>query len=96
MLLVEETQDVAVRLELAWSWCIAVPLPFRKDRYFCLPMLWRLYRKEGEARASESPLGAAAELARKLAEANPGRSFWLVGDSAYINAALLSNRPEKP
>src|SRR5271165_1132050 len=59
---------------------IAVPLPFREDRYFCLPMLWRLYRKKGISGHQTRPL-AAAELARKLAEANPGRSFWLVGDS---------------
>ena len=36
---------------------------------------------------------AAAELARKLAEANPERTFWLVGDSAYVNAATLQGRP---
>jgi hypothetical protein len=28
---------------------IAVSLPFRKDRYFCLPMLWRLDRKKGKS-----------------------------------------------
>ena len=72
---------------------IAVPLPFRQDRYFCLPLLWRLYRKKGKPGHQSRPL-AAAELARKLARANPGRSFWLVGDSAYINAAMLSHRPE--
>ena len=72
---------------------IAVALPFRKDRYFCLPMLWRLYRKKGQPGHQSRPL-AAAELARKLAQVNPGRSFWLVGDSAYINAAMLSGRPE--
>jgi DDE superfamily endonuclease len=72
---------------------IAIPLPFRTDRYFCLPMLWRLYRKKGQPGHQSRPL-AAAELAGKLAQANPGRSFWLVGDSAYINAAMLSHRPE--
>ena len=71
---------------------IAVPLPFRADRYFCLPMLWRLYRKKGQPGHQSRP-AAAAELARKLALANPGRSFWLVGDAAYINAAMLSGRP---
>jgi DDE superfamily endonuclease len=71
---------------------IAVSLPFRKDRYFCLPLLWRLYRKKGKSGHQSRSL-AAAELARKLAQANPDRSFWLVGDSAYINAAMLSNRP---
>lgn len=71
---------------------VAVPIPFRADRYFCLPVLWRLYRKKGSAGYRTRPQ-AAAELARKLAEASPGRAFWLVGDSAYINAAVLQGRP---
>jgi hypothetical protein len=71
---------------------IAVPIPLRPDRYFCLPVLWRLYRKKGQPGHRTRPQ-AAAELARKLAEANPGRIFWLVGDSAYVNAALLRGRP---
>jgi hypothetical protein len=33
-------------------------------------------------------------MARLLAEANPDRTFWLVGDSAYVNAATLQGRPE--
>ena len=50
---------------------IAVPIPLRPDRYFCLPVLWRLYRKKGQPGHQTRPQ-AAAELARKLAEANPG------------------------
>ena len=72
---------------------IAVPIPMRPDRYFCLPVLWRLYRKKGQAGHQPRPQ-SAAELARRLAEANPDRTFWLVGDSAYVNAALLQGRPE--
>jgi hypothetical protein len=71
---------------------IAVPLPLRADRYYCLPILWRLYRKKGSAGYQTRPQ-AAAMLARKLAEANPTRTFWLVGDSAYVNATLLQDRP---
>jgi DDE superfamily endonuclease len=71
---------------------VAVPIPMRTDRYFCLPVLWRLYRKKGQA-GHKPRTQSAAELARKLAEANPDRAFWLVGDSAYVNAALLQGRP---
>jgi hypothetical protein len=71
---------------------IAVPIPLRTDRYYCLPVLWRLYRKKGQQGYQARPRSAAAP-ARKLAEANPERTFWLVGDSAYINAAVLQNRP---
>ena len=34
---------------------IAVPIPMRADRYFCLPVLWRLYRKKGQAGAQAPP-----------------------------------------
>jgi hypothetical protein len=71
---------------------VAVPIPMRTDRYFCLPVLWRLYRKKGQPGHKPRPQ-SAAELARRLAQANPGRTFWLVGDSAYVNAALLQGRP---
>ena len=71
---------------------IAVPVPLRPDRYFCLPVLWRLYRKKGQDGYQTRPHAAAA-LARRLAEANPDRTFWLVGDSAYVNAAVLQGRP---
>ena len=72
---------------------IAVPIPWRPDRYYCLPVLWRLHRKKGQPGHQARPQAAAA-LVRKLAEVNPGRTFWLVGDSAYVNAALLQGRPE--
>jgi hypothetical protein len=71
---------------------IAVPIPMRADRYFCLPVLWRLYHKKGQPGYQPRPR-SAAELARRLAEANPERTFWLVGDAAYVNAALLQSRP---
>ncbi|AGA31199.1 IS701 family transposase [Singulisphaera acidiphila] len=71
---------------------IAVPIPMRADRYYCLPVLWRLFRKKGQPGYQTRPQSAAA-LARKLAQANPERTFWLVGDSAYVNAAVLRDRP---
>jgi hypothetical protein len=71
---------------------VAVPIPFRADRYYCLPVLWRLYRKKGQEGYQTRPQSAAV-LVRKLAEANPDRAFWLVGDGAYINAAVLQDRP---
>jgi hypothetical protein len=83
----------AFRFGLNWVVLgIAVPIPLRTDRYYCLPVLWRLYRKSGQPGHRARPQAAAAP-ARKLAEANPGRTFWLVGDSAYVNAASLRGRP---
>jgi hypothetical protein len=71
---------------------IAVPIPMRTDRYWCLSVLWRTSRKKGQPGYQTRPQAAAA-MARMLAEAAPDRSFWLVGDSAYVNAALLRDRP---
>jgi DDE superfamily endonuclease len=84
----------AFRFGLNWVVLgLAVPVPFRTDRYFCLPVLWRLYRQKGHPHYQTRPQ-AAATLARTLAEAHPDRTFWLVGDSAYVNAALLQDRPK--
>ncbi|HMB06724.1 MAG TPA: transposase [Isosphaeraceae bacterium] len=71
---------------------IAVPLPLRPDRYYCLPVLWRCYRKKGQP-GYKSRTRLAAELAHHLAERLPERTFWLVGDSAYINSELMKGRP---
>src|SRR3954447_19871437 len=71
---------------------VAVPLPLRDDRYFCLPVLWRCYRKKGQA-GYRSRTQLAARMAHHLAEALPDRAFWLVGDSAYINSELIQGRP---
>src|SRR5262245_25364678 len=63
---------------------IAGPVPMRPARHFCLSTLWRVQRKKGQPSHQTRPQ-AAAELARRLAEANPERTFWLAGDSAYVN-----------
>ena len=72
---------------------IAVSLPFRPDRHYCLPVLWRCYRKKGQA-GYRSRTQLAARMAHLLAERLPERTFWLVGDSAYINSELMKGRPE--
>src|SRR5512142_2458741 len=71
---------------------VAVPLPSRPDRYYCLPVLWRCYRKKGQA-GHRSRTQLAAQMAHRLAESLPDRAFWLVGDSAYINSELMRSRP---
>jgi hypothetical protein len=71
---------------------IAVRLPCRDDRYFCLPVAWRVYRKKGTA-GHRKRTELAAELARLVAACLPGRDCWLVGDAAYLTAAVLQGRP---
>ena len=73
---------------------IIVQLPFRKDRYFCLPSLWRIYQKQGKksrsAHRSKSQL--AAELVNQFARWFPGRKIQVVGDCAYVGQHLLRGR----
>ena len=71
---------------------LAVHLPFRPDRYFCLPVLWRAYRKAGLPGHQKRTV-LAAELARLAAGWLPDRECWLVGDCAYVNASVLRDRP---
>jgi hypothetical protein len=71
---------------------IAVALPLRPDRHFCLPVLWRVYKKQGTV-GHRKRTQAAAELAHALAAWFPTRTFWLAADRAYVNAALLRDRP---
>ena len=57
---------------------IAVPIPLRADRYFCLPVLWRLYRKKGQAGLPDPPpvgrrAGAAAGRGQPRADLLAGR-----------------------
>jgi hypothetical protein len=72
---------------------MVVHLPFRPDRYFALPVLWRVFRKKGsEGHYKRTEL--AAGMVRHLALAIPCRSFCLVADCAYINATVLADLPD--
>jgi hypothetical protein len=72
---------------------LVIKLPFRRDRYYALPILWRVFRKKGQEGHYKRTV-LAAELVCCLAEALPCRSFCLVADCAYINTAVLSNLPD--
>jgi hypothetical protein len=72
---------------------VVVRLPFRPDRYFAFPVLWRVFRKKGqEGHCKRTAL--AAQLVCHLARAMPCRSFCLVADCAYINATVLADLPD--
>ena len=73
---------------------IVVQLPFRKDRYFCLSSLWRVYEKQGKRSRSDhrSKSQLAAELVNQFARLFPERKIQVVGDCAYVGKYLLQNR----
>src|SRR5208283_5359757 len=63
---------------------IVVELPFRPNRYFCLPMLWRVYQKKAGLSKSEHRTKSqlAAEMIEVIAAWFPERQFLVVADSA--------------
>ena len=74
---------------------LVVSLPFRPDRHFCVPLLWRLYEKRGSKTKKEhrTKITLAAQMVQTLANWLPGRDILVVADSAYIGKGLLSDRP---
>jgi hypothetical protein len=74
---------------------IVVELACRPQRYFCLPIAWRVYEKKGTKSKQEHQTKGqlAAALIGMVATWFPGREFVVVADSAYIGKHLLKNRP---
>jgi hypothetical protein len=71
-------------------------LPFRKDRFFCVNILWRLYAKKDKAKAA--PHRTKPQLAREMvlvvASWLPARRLVVVADSAYLGKYLLKDLPD--
>jgi len=74
---------------------VIVELSCRPNRYFCLPLLWRVYQKQGNKpkkdHRTKSQLAAA--MIAVVARWFPERHFLVVADSAYIGKHLLRQRP---
>jgi hypothetical protein len=75
---------------------VVVELSFRPQRYFCLPMLWRVYEKQGTKSKKEHRTKSqlAAEMLAEVAAWCPQWEFVVVADSAYIGKHLLKGRPQ--
>jgi len=74
---------------------VVVELPFRPSRYFCMPILWRVYEKQGNRprKGHRTKSQLAAEMLAVLAGWLPAREILVVADSAYISKQLLRGRP---
>jgi hypothetical protein len=68
---------------------LVVQPPWRPDRCFALPVLWRAFRKKGQP-GHRKKTALARDLAHLVALA---LRVYLLGDSAYINASVLRGRP---
>jgi hypothetical protein len=72
---------------------LVVRLPFRPDRYYALPVLWRVFRKKGQPGHYKRTV-LAAQLLGRFAAVVPTRAVSLVADGAYINATVLQDLPD--
>src|SRR5947209_1743291 len=74
---------------------IVVELACRPNRYFCLPLAWRIYEKKGSKTKQEhqTKCQLAAALIVMVAGWFPEREFVVVADVAYIGKALLQDHP---
>ena len=82
------------------SWVVLgviVRFPFCEDKYFCLPILFRLYISKQTAAQRGGVYRTRPELAvemlQVLCAAYPDRRFHAVGDSAYGGQSVLANLP---
>jgi hypothetical protein len=76
---------------------VTLPLPFQKERWVCLPVLFRLYlsqktvEKKGGVYRTRPEL--ATELLDLLCKGHPDLRFHLLVDSAYGGKQVLRNLP---
>jgi hypothetical protein len=85
-----------------WGHCwvilgVILKLPFCGDRWFCLPILFRLYVPKKTARKKGLPYHTKPELAVQMLRLLCGRfengGFHAVGDSAYGGKSVLLELP---
>lgn len=82
------------------SWVVLgvlIQLPFRKDHWFSLPVLFRLYRSRQTVLREGGPYRTRPELAvemiDKLCDAHGARRFHLVADSTYSGHSVVRHLP---
>jgi hypothetical protein len=85
-----------------WGHCwvvlgVLLKLPLCGDRWFCLPVLFRLYvpKKTAEKKrlAYHTKPQLAVQMLRLLCGRHGGRRFHAIGDSAYGGKSVLLNLP---
>jgi SRSO17 transposase len=93
------TRKTAV-LNWGHSWVVLgvlVKFPFRADRYFCLPILFRLYLNREAAQRARRVYRTRPELAVEmltvLGNHRKNRRFHLVADSLYGGQSVLLHLP---
>jgi hypothetical protein len=73
---------------------VVVQLPFRKDRFFCVNLLWRVYSKKVKGLPHQTKSQLARQMIDVVAEWLPDYTVYVVADSAYMGKYLLKGLPE--
>jgi hypothetical protein len=75
---------------------LVVSMPVRRDRFFGLPLWWRVDEKRGAKPEHDhrTQPALAADAVRTLAEWRPGRKILVIADRASIGKGRLRDRPE--
>jgi DDE superfamily endonuclease len=72
---------------------VVVQLPFRKDRPFCVNLLWRVYSKKTKGLPHQTKSQLARQMLDLVATWLPDRTVSVVADSAYVGKHLLKDLP---
>jgi hypothetical protein len=73
---------------------VVVQLPFRKDRFFCVNLLWRVYSKKVKGLPHQTKSQLARQMIDLVAEWLPNYTVYVVADSAYMGKYLLKDLPK--
>jgi hypothetical protein len=73
---------------------VVIQLPFRKDRFFCVNLLWRVYSKKVKGLPHQTKSQLARQMLDLVATWLPERTVYVVADSAYIGKYLLKGLPQ--
>jgi DDE superfamily endonuclease len=75
---------------------VILELPFRKDRPFCVNLLWRAYSKKVKGLPHQTKTQLAREMLDLVASWLPeGKTAYAVMDSFYIGRQMLHGLPEQ-
>jgi DDE superfamily endonuclease len=72
---------------------VVIYLPFRKDRPFCVNLLWRVYSKKVKDLPHQTKSQLARQMVDLVATWLPQRTVYVLADSAYIGKYLLKGLP---
>jgi hypothetical protein len=73
---------------------LVVQLPCRRDRFFCVNILWRIYAKKTAGLPHQTKSQLARQMVEVVAGWLPAYALYVAGDSAYVGKHLLKGLPD--